>query len=187
MKNTWQKDLQKNKDCCYQSTKLLFSAHFTVWPTAVQSSSTSLNKLGKGWKALQAIHRGPVVGMNSDGTGVSYLVDVIPGSVEHYRPNQHLCENIGFRYPPAENIGTVWRILGVILRTDRKAQSHGISPSGRDSQGSSLSNSLLLTGLPKTLSMCPEAAVAGGFPLLRQELLLSRATTHTCSTLYRQC
>lgn len=45
---------RKIKTGCYQSTKLLFSAHFTVWPTAVKSSSTSLNKPGKAFFNLKA-------------------------------------------------------------------------------------------------------------------------------------
>lgn len=49
-----------------------------------------------------------------------YLVDVISGSIKYHGPNQHLSKNIGFSHPPAENIGTVRGVLGVILRRDRE-------------------------------------------------------------------
>jgi len=59
--------------------------------------------------------------MKSVRTAGSYLVDIISRSVKHNRPNQHLSENVRFRHPPAENIGAVRRILGVILSRERKA------------------------------------------------------------------
>lgn len=117
----------------------LFLSTLYYLTKGIKSSSTFLNKLGKPFFSLKPgklcrkyLQKGPPVGMNSVGTGGSHLVDVISGSIEHHRPNEHLRENIGFCHPPAENVGAVRRILGVILRTDRKAQGHRISPAGTD-------------------------------------------------------
>lgn len=109
----------------------VYPSHVYCWShTRKEHSSTHLREVRKlklktsamnsTYLTQTQIERGPVLRTRSLRAFGSYLVDVVSGSVKYHRPDQHLSKNIGFSHPPAENIGTVRGVLGVILSRERK-------------------------------------------------------------------